>query len=268
MSSKRITTWLVHCLISMCGALLMACASAPPAQQSQEPQQSPPQQSKSTQAEPHVEAQAAPSPNIALFVPSPPPEAAATVPAKLPPPKPTEINDAVVRIFKKTATSDINSQPSFVVGDFNGDGSEDLAVVVKPDEASLSEINSEVANWTLEDPGNVPIPGLNARQAVAGKGVHAEKGNTLLAIIHGVGPHGWRNSEARQSYLLKNGAGSEMVVQTAARLRSAKDKGKLPPLLGDAIQETIEGKSGLLFWTGAKYAWYSKQAQAAAEVSR
>src|SRR6266481_213867 len=146
MSSKMITPWLVYSLIGMFSALLLACTSAPPAQQSQEPQQSPPQQSKSTQAGPHVEAQAKASPNIALFVPSPPQQAAATVPAKLPPPKPTEINDAVERIFKKAATSDTNSQQSFVVGDFNGDGSEDIAVVVRPAQASLSEINSEVAN--------------------------------------------------------------------------------------------------------------------------
>jgi len=258
MSSKHITPWLGYSLVAAMSAWLLACAGAP---------QPAPQQSKSTTAEPHAEARATVSPNIALSVPSPAQLPAANVPAKLPPPKPTEINDAVTRIFRKAATSDINSRQSFVVGDFNGDGSEDIAVVVKPDEASLSEINSEVANWTLEDPGNVAIPGPNARPAMAGKPVHAEKGNTLLAIIHGVGPQGWRNSEARQSYLLKNGAGSDMVVQTAARLRSAKDKAKLPPLLGDAIQETIGGRSGLLFWTGAKYAWYSKPAHAEAEVN-
>src|SRR6267154_169940 len=111
MPAKRITPWLLYGLIGTSGALLLACAGTPQPQTQQ--------QSNGTKAEPHVEAQTTPSPNLALAVPPPTQLAAANVPPKLPPPKPTEIRDAVVRVFKKAATSDINAQQSFVVGDFN-----------------------------------------------------------------------------------------------------------------------------------------------------
>jgi len=30
-------------------------------------------------------------------------------------------------------------------------------------------------------------------------------------------------------------------------------------LRGDAISQTLGGRAGILFWTGAKYAWYSPE---------
>jgi len=179
-------------------------------------------------------------------------------PAAAPPPKPEELKEAVARVFDKSVSPDPTHNPNFLVGDFNGDGVEDLAVVTKPADNSLNEINNELANWILEDPGTVPIPGTKAAtQLIRPKPVRVQKGDTLLAIIHGVGAQGWRNPEARQTYLLKNGAGSNMIVQSANTLRSSRDKSKLPPLRGDAISQTLGVRSGLLFWTGAKYAWYS-----------
>lgn len=259
MSSRRIIPWLVCGLMATLSVLLLACASAP---------QAPPQESRSTNTASPVVDRAVPSPDSTPSKQRSPEQMAAKQSAKVAPPKPEEIEDAVARVFQKTATAD-NERPqkSFVVGDFNGDGSEDLAVVVKPSEGGLVEINSELANWTLEDPGNVPLPGASApRQPVTNKRIQAERGKTLLAIIHGVGPLGWRSSEAKQSYLLKNGAGSGIIVQPITNLRSGKDKRKLPPLRGDAIQETIGGRPGLLFWTGAKYAWYPTQSGLEAEV--
>ncbi len=173
------------------------------------------------------------------------------------PPKPNEIKEAVARVFENVATADAARVPNFVIGDFNGDGSEDLAVIVKANEGMLGEVNSEVANWTLEDPKKVFIPGQKTPSQPPAKPIHAEKGDTLLAIIHGVGPKGWRNLEAKQTFLLKNGAGAEMMAQSAKTLLNNKNKQKLPPLRGDAIRQTIAARSGLIFWTGAKYAWYS-----------
>ena len=175
-----------------------------------------------------------------------------------PPPRPDEVRDAMVRVFDKTVSLDEHHLPGFFVGDFNGDGWQDLAVVGRPSENSLPEINNEVANWTLEDPRDVPIPGTKAaEQGLPPKPVRAEKSDSLLAIIHGVGTLGWRNHEARQTFVLKNGAGSNMMVLTRTKLRTGAGNAQLPPLRGDAISQTLGGRSGILFWTGAKYAWYS-----------
>lgn len=167
----------------------------------------------------------------------------------------------MARVFEKAALPVTSPNPTFVVGDFNGDGSEDLAVVVKPNEDALSEINNELANWILEDPRKVTIPKPNAAPSAPLKPVRAEKGQMLLAIIHGVGPKGWRNPEAKQTFLLKNGAGNGMATEPVRTMLNTKDKQKLPPLKGDAIGETIGGTSGLLYWTGARYAWYSRSSE-------
>ncbi len=175
------------------------------------------------------------------------------------PPKPEDVGIVLSRVYEKAVTADTSREPAFLVGDFNGDGSQDLAIPVKPNEAKLGDINSDLANWILEDPKTVPIPGLPIGGRVSGPGrpVRADKADVLLAIVHGVGAQGWRNPEAKQTFLLKNGAGNSMSAQTAKDLLNSKDRNKLPPLRGDAIHEAIGGKSGLIFWTGAKYAWYS-----------
>ena len=174
------------------------------------------------------------------------------------PPTLTEVDAAVTRVFQKVAAASA-SKTSFVVGDFNGDGSEDLAVVVRPAEGQLPEVNNELANWILEDPKKVflPRPGVALPPQAKPVPVRVEKGDALLAIIHGVGPQGWRSAEARQTFLLKNGPDSNMATQSMKSLREGKDKEILPPIKGDAINGHLGAKTGLILWTGAKYAWYS-----------
>jgi len=176
------------------------------------------------------------------------------------PPKSAEVDEAIARVFDKAASIDSTQVPSFVVGDLNGDGSEDIAVVTKINADSLAEINNELANWTLEDPRQVPIPGTKrAYQADRPKAVKADKGDLLVAIIHGVGAQGWRNREARQAFLLRNAVWTNPQVQSSSNLIKQASNSKLPPLSGDVIMETINGRHGLLFWTGAKYAWLPYQ---------
>ena len=216
-------------------------------------------ETKSPELEPHAVSSNSPSPL------TPPILQATATPIEAnqspgPPPKPDEVRDAMARVFDKTVALDEHQVPGFFMGDFNGDGSEDLAVVSRPSENSIPEINNELANWTLEDPRTVPIPGTKAaEQKLPAKPVRAEKSDSLLAIIHGVGKQGWRSHEARQTFLLKNGAGSNMLVLTRTKLRTGAGNAHLPPLRGDAISQTLGGRSGLLFWTGAKYAWYSPE---------
>jgi len=180
------------------------------------------------------------------------------------PPKPEEVASVLQRAYQKAVVTDTSRDPSFVAGDFNGDGSEDIAISVKPNEALLGEINSEFANWILEDPQKIIVQtgDLGVRRpSVQPAPVRAEKGDTLLAIVHGVGREGWRNPEAKQTYLLKNGAGTNMVTESAESLRSGKGKQNLPRVRGDAIRQKIEGRSGLIIWAGSRYAWFTGAGQ-------
>ena len=180
-------------------------------------------------------------PAVAQSTPTP-------APAKeLAPPKTEEVNDAVVRVFNKAATVDSNYTPSALVGDFNGDGSEDIAIAMKPNPDALAEINGEFANWSLEDV-------KQAEQAAKPTPVKAERTDTLIAIIHGVGAKGWRNPEARQTFLLRNATGTKPVVE-AAEKPSAVSASRNPPPRGDVIKQTINGHPGLIYWNGARYAW-------------
>ena len=170
------------------------------------------------------------------------------------PPNPDEVRNAVSRVFGKVASAEFSRKPAFVVGDFNGDGLEDLAVWIKPNDGQTGEINNELANWILEDPKDVAPRKTNL--PAPPKAIRAEKDEVLLAVIHGAGREGWRNSEAKQTYLLKNEGATTMTSQSLRNLQGGNDKQELPPLRGDAINETLNGKPGIIYWTGAKYAWH------------
>lgn len=212
------------------------------------------EQSRNSEPAPKVERPVAP---VSQLLPPPSPTPTPSLGQKsTTPPSQSEIRDAVARVFDKVATADTARNSTFAVGDFNGDGSEDLAVVVNPGADGLKEINNELANWVLEDPRNVAIPSSAPVSRVPpGKPVRATKGDTLLAIIHGVGSQGWRALEAKQTFVLKNGAGSKFLTQTPGEIRNTVRKS--PALRGDVLNETIGGRSGFLFWTGAKYAWWA-----------
>jgi len=211
------------------------------------------EQSKSTEPEPHPVTNSPLPPLIASVRPTATPTVAPINPS---PPKTVEIDEAVARVFDKAVNMDSTQALSFVIGDFNGDGSKDIAVLARVNPDSLTVINNELANWTLEDPKQVPIPGTKAAlQAIRPKAISVGKGDLLIAIIHGVGAQGWRNHDARQAFLLRNTAGATPQVQSVRQLKEMTPNSKLPPLTGDVILETISGRQGMIFWAGAKYAW-------------
>jgi hypothetical protein len=196
-------------------------------------------------------------------VPETPSEETPAAPAELPPsPKPEEVSKAVARVYKDAVVIDASSPPGYVVGDFNGDGSQDIAVVVRPAQGKLEEINSEVANWIMEDPRKVALP--DPRKSVQPlpprpAPVKAEADGLLLTIIHGYKQEGWRNPAAQQAYMLYDAVGSSITPVPLKELqRAPKNKNELRKS-GDVIKETLEGEQGFLYWTGAKYAWHKQQ---------
>ena len=176
------------------------------------------------------------------------------------PPTLGEVRSAVTRVYGGTVTLDPNR---FLVGDLDGDGSQDLVAVVRPVAAMLPDINNELARWKIEDPRKVFVPTLAAslkRKPSAPAPVLADRGDLLMVVIHGHGANGWRDPEAMNTYLLKNAVGSGISLQTIKEARTAaKSKNRPINLRGDVIKQTLGGETGYLFWTGADYAWHSLQ---------
>lgn len=193
----------------------------------------------STGSKPKVEAPPAPVAKV---------EDSAPQVAKLPPPELHQVQEAVKRVFKEAAIIDSSQRPAFVAGDFNGDLSEDIAVVLKPAPEKISELNEEYPGWMLRDPFGTPEP-RSPRLRVAATDV-------LLAVIHGFGSQGWRDPQATQTYLLKNAAGSAMETHAGKEFVTANQGKKLPAVRGDLIGEMLDGKSGYLYYSGATYSWY------------
>jgi len=191
--------------------------------------------------------------------------AAATNPARAtnevaPPQSTSELQGVTARIYKEAVIVDNSRNDNFVVGDFNGDGSQDIAVVVKPGKGVLPELNSEYSNWIREDPYEVGklAAHANEQQSIKKrKPTVVTAGDNLLAIIHGYQAAGWRDPKAMQTYLLKNAVGQKLSTERSeSLLTDTANKQQLPPLRGDVIRETLNGIPGFLYWTGARYAWY------------
>lgn len=197
---------------------------------------------------------------------APTPAGGATAPAAVPatPPPAAEVNDKLTRIFQGAVLPDATRTDNALVGDFNGDGSEDIAVVVKPDPAKLADINSEVATWIRNDPHTVvlPDPTKGVQKAPVITPVKIEATDVLLAVIHGYKEQGWRNPDAQQAYLLKNAAGRDLRVQARPEV-TAKLKLNLQPQRGDLIHADAKHDAGFIYWTGAKYAWLAAPERAA-----
>lgn len=167
--------------------------------------------------------------------------------SQLPPPELNAVQDAVKRVFKDNVLIDTSRNPSFFAGDFNGDLSQDVAVILKPVPEKLAELNEEFPTWILRDPlaENEPrVPRLRLGT-----------NDVLLAVIHGYGANGWRDPQATQTYLLKNVVGSGMKVELAKAATDNEGK-KMPRLLGDVIGEVLRNTPGYLYFASATYSWY------------
>ena len=186
---------------------------------------------------------------------------------QLPPATLEEVQGATKRIFKNAVVIDASREPNFLVGDFNGDLSQDLAVILRPAEGNLSELNQEFPNWIAREPlgevllRNSKLSAHSTAKALpnpaAGQTVRFEQSDLLLAIIHGNGPLGWHDPEATQTHLLRHVVGANMrTLPLKAAAKAYKGVKPFPTIYGDLIQQTLIGQPGLLHFNGGIYAWY------------
>ncbi|MCA1593597.1 MAG: hypothetical protein LC754_13290 [Acidobacteria bacterium] len=247
-------------ILSVCVAALVsissACSNSAPPERVTGGQPTP---ASAQSANPPANATDAP---VATLATPAQPTPAATPAPELAPPQASEIRAALARTYGDAVVFDERDGRA-VVGDFNGDDSPDLAVAVRPAAGKFGELNSEHANWILEDPTKVAPPDprrFDPHQGVQKLAPPAEParvqpGDTLLAVIHGYKQDGWRNPEARQTYLLRHAVAGEMNIEKATDARSSGQK-RLPQVRGDVIHGQLDGAAGFLYWTGAKYGWF------------
>jgi hypothetical protein len=214
-------------------------------------------------ASPTPAAQAAPAEPPADATPAP---AATATPAPTPMPQPppaADVRAALERVYKGSVTVDAGAG-SAVVGDFNGDGSEDLAARVRAAPGRDEELNADLANWIVSDPQKVERPDprkFDPHQGVQKLTPPAERprvsaSDSLLVVLHGYKEAGWRNPDASQTYLLKDAGGADLRAQTRAEAKLTTFGQNPPRLLGDVIRETLHGQQGFLYWNGATYGWF------------
>ena len=207
--------------------------------------------------------------SAATTTPTPTPAAAAPQTTATPAPKkaggpaaPTlaEVKEAVARVYLDAVAIDASRDTPFIVGDFNGDDSEDIAVVVRPTKGALPKLNSEYANWIVEDPQKAapPAQDTSARQSPgAPETIKVQQDDLLLLILHGYRRAGWHDPLSRQTFLLRNAVGEEMRAQSLGEAaKAAGGKGAQSQARGDVIRERLKGQDGFLYWAGARYAWH------------
>ena len=190
--------------------------------------------------------------NVAAVQPHPAP--APAEPVRLAAPTLEDVNGALKRVFGDDVKASGSFNPVFMTGDFNGDGIEDLAVIVRPAVSKLSEVNDELANWTLQDADRYFVPPAG-KAAVVPPQIERPKilDEDVLAIIHGYGPAGWRNPEARQTYLVRHAAAAFTGTAPAAGIKSIR--ALRLPVRTQVLKGQRNGKPGYLFWTSSAYAW-------------
>jgi hypothetical protein len=247
---KTRTLTLSLCLLALAAAL-GACAAPEPAKNEQRAESS---------AAPAAQATPAASVSDAATNARPQPAQAAAV--VKPPPGPQEVRAAVERIYKGAVAPEESAAGAAAVGDFNGDGAEDLVVRARPAPGRLDELNDEVANWIITDPRTVRAPDprdFDPHQGVQKLAPHTrpqiEAGDALLVVVHGYKDEGWRNPEALQTYLLKGATGADLRAEARDAARAGARK-HIPRLFGDVLREKLDGEDGFLYWTGATYGWF------------
>jgi hypothetical protein len=195
--------------------------------------------SERREAEPRVSAQVEAQPAVAAASTATPVIVTPIAPATA-----SEAQATLARVYGKK----LELHPELIFnGDFNGDGSGDLAVVATPRASDVAALNEELANWIVQDATAATSAGAKHPRVMAQAPV--------LAILHGYGAQGWRDAAAQQSYLVVTAVGNPMHVEPVARLVEAMHMKPSKDARGEVLRSRIGGTDGYLFWDGAAYEW-------------
>jgi hypothetical protein len=159
-----------------------------------------------------------------------------------------------------------NISPSYLVGDFNGDGVEDIAVSVQLNRHVSAEDKSKLPFYFEKAPG--PGPSTVGEQGNDSGFVMGDlaryKDLAILAVIHGSKSNGWSQTQAEQRFVIVDAwhLGQKLMTLFHGKIKPASygDEPRVidpPELLGDAVLMLDQTHTGTaVYWDGARYRWY------------
>jgi hypothetical protein len=128
-----------------------------------------------------------------------------------------------------------------LTGDFNGDGVEDVALVV----TSHGAIQTDSSRFRVLDPSSeyfgIGDPKITSQFASQYPG-----GSRYLLIIHGIGKEAWRVKEPKERFVLINMNFDRISVGHLAKKKKIMD---------DINLEETGILSSFLYWNGHRYKW-------------
>jgi hypothetical protein len=141
----------------------------------------------------------------------------------------------------------LNDDPLYVLGDFNGDRLQDIAILVNIEQAraDLKKHNVrfvEVSPWSR---GN----GLQIDPATQ------DSHNCLgVAIVHGT-VLGWKGADITDKFMFYDCFSAFRLIRKGQRIRRGSGShGPTPRLKGDSIFLDLEsGATAIVYWTGRTY---------------
>jgi len=148
---------------------------------------------------------------------------------------------------KVKVESQSGSEPFYLLGDFNGDGFSDVAVLVNIEEAR-ADLKGHGVKYVNVDPDS-------RRNGLQIDPLSHDSHNCLgIAIVHGTAA-GWKAADPAGSFMVYECFSSFRLIRKGQRIgRGRGSQGRTPVPKGDSILLDLEtGGTALVYWNGKTY---------------
>jgi len=162
--------------------------------------------------------------------------------------------DDIVSVIKNGFGSNMqvvtDTKPFYLLGDFNGDGKSDIAVLVNP-EVAKPQLKQHGIKYIDVDPSSSTNGHLSDPESATFQYCFG------VAIVHG-SEQGWTLPQQDGKYLFYECFIPFRLVRRGSKVHRFRGERSAPPVLkGDAIYLYLERDAGsLVYWTGKTYRGY------------